>query len=357
MTVGGRRSGLIVPERIDDVFDTTGSLHAIAVLRIVLGPITVIHLWPDVTAAWDGVSYLDHFNEPWFAGLPVAPAWIQYALVHVGVGAAAAMTVGWHVRVAAPLTAVCVTANLLLDQTHFRHNRAFLVFLLWTVAFSGDAARIRSGFGSLWPVWTMRVLASSVYFASGFSKLIDPDWVGGLVLWDRSVRYQEAVTRRVPGVAGEWLVEIVTTRWIHAVTSPVAVAVELFIAFGLWFTRTRIAAVWVAVFFHLSIEVSASVEVFSVAAVAALVIWTTPTVRDRVVTTPNPAWIARLDWLARFDIRPGDDWALIDRDGRRVTGRDARWRIAARLPATFMIAAPVTAVASRRRRRSDSSVR
>lgn len=357
MTFGNRRAELIVPERLDDVFDTPGSLHAIAVLRIVLGPIAIIHLWPDVTAAWDGVSYLDHFNEPWFAGLPVAPGWVQYALVHVGVTAAAAMTVGWRTRIAAPLTAACVTANLLLDQTHFRHNRAFLMFLLWTVAFSGNAARTQTGFGSLWPMWTMRVLASSVYFASGFSKLIDPDWVGGLVLWDRSVRFQDAVTERVPGVAGEWLVDVVTTRWVHTVTSPIAVAMELFIAVGLWFTRTRIAAVWVAVFFHLSIEASASVEVFSIAAIAALMIWTTPTVRDRVVITPKASWIARLDWLARFDIRPGDDWELIDGDGRRATGRDARWRIAARLPATFMVAAPVVAVASRRRRRSDSSVR
>lgn len=351
-TRGGRR-GLIVPDSFDDVFDRPGPMRPMALLRVVLGPIVVLHLWDDVRRAWDGVSYLDRFNEPWFHVLPQVPGWVQWGLVHVGVAAAVAMTLGWAVRLTAPLTAVCVTANLLLDQTHFRHNRAFLVFLLWAVALSASHRRT----GSLWPTWAMRALASSVYFASGFSKLIDPDWVGGLVLWDRAVRYQDAVTERVPGVAGEWLVDVVTTRWVHAVTSPIAVAIELFVAVGLWFARTRIAAVWVAVFFHLSIELTASVEVFSIAAIAALVIWTTPVERDRVVVGPGASWVRRLDWLARFDVTDGSRWELTDRDGTVHTGRDATWRVASRLPATFMAAAPVVVVTAWRRRRTDSAVR
>ena len=388
MTTTRRRSGLIAPDRVDDVFDKPGSLRAIAVLRVVLGPVVVLHLWPDVTAAWDGDSYLDHFNEPWFSFLPQIPAWVQYGLVHVGVVAAVAMMLGWRIRLVAPLTAACVTGNMFLSQTHFRHNRAFLILLLWTVAISavstlskcpkathsptsgptngggddrlwgqtGGVGELRDEVGTLWPMWTMRVLASSVYFASGFSKLIDPDWVGGLVLWDRSVRYQHAVTERVPGVLGEWLVDIITTRWVHAVASPIAVAMELFIAVGLWFARTRMAAVWVAVFFHLSIEASASVEVFSLAAIAALVIWTTPNIRDRLVTVPDGTWIRRLDWLARFEFAEGDGLSVVDRDGRVSAGRDAGWVIASRLPLTFMIAAPMVTVARWRRRRTDSSV-
>lgn len=357
-----RRWGLIVPDSVDDVFDRVGSIRAMAVLRVVLGPVVVVHLWPDVADAWRGVTYLDRFHEPWFAFLPEFPAWVQVALVHVGVAGALAMTVGWATRLAVPLAAVGVTGNLFLTQTHFRHNRAFLVFLLWAVACSASDrtlsldARRRRDAAPLWPMWTMRVLASSVYLASGVSKLIDPDWVGGLVLWDRSVRYRHLVAERVPGPLADVVVDVVTTRWVHAVTSPAAVAMELFIGLGMWFGRTRLAAVWVAVFFHLSIELAASVEVFSLAAIAALVIWTTPVTRDRIVEAPDGRWIRRLDWLARFDVRSGERLRVVDRGGTEMTGTRAAWFVATRLPATFFVAAPVHFVLARRARRPDSAV-
>ena len=60
-------------------------------------------------------------------------------------------------------------------------------------------------------------------------------------------------------------------------------ATELFIAFGLWWRATRYAAVWIAVCFHVAIQVSASVEVFSYLGIAALVIWAVPSTRDRVL--------------------------------------------------------------------------
>lgn len=385
-----RRRRLIVPDTVDDVFDRPGSIRAMAVLRIVLGPVVVIHLWPDLADAWRGISYSDRFHEPWFAFLPVVPAWVQYGMVTTGVGAAVAMTAGWHTRLVAPLTAACVTGNMFLSQTHFRHNRAFLIFLLWAVALSAsgrvlsvDARRARSGQpgtssgvttaaqngpgvgngeaddrATLWPMWTVRVLASSVYLASGFSKLIDPDWISGLVLWDRAVRYQHLVAERVPGLLGDVVVSVSTTRWVHVVTSPMAVAMELFVGLGLWFARTRIAAVWVAVFFHLSIELAAAVEVFSVAAIAALVIWTTPSTGDRIVVVGDGRWIRRLDWLARFDVHDDGDGPLLvtDRDGSVRTGREAWWFVASRLPLTFFVAAPAGVVSRRRRRRTDSAV-
>ena len=47
--------------------------------------------------------------------------------------------------------------------------------------------------------------------------------------------------------------------------------------------RFAVLAGWAAVVFHLSIELSASVQVFSYLAVAALVIWAVPSTRDRVL--------------------------------------------------------------------------
>ncbi|MDE0802634.1 MAG: HTTM domain-containing protein [Acidimicrobiales bacterium] len=359
-----RRRGLIAPHTFEDVFDVPGSIRAMAVLRIVLAPVVVVHLWPFLVDTLDGVSYLDHFNEPWFTFLPQAPAGAQVALIWTGVAGAVAMGLGWHTRLAAPLTTVCVAGNFFLSQRHFRHNRAFLIFLLVAVALSDsgrilslDARRRRSdGVGppddraTLWPLWLLRIMASSVYLASGISKLIDPDWAGGLVLWDRAVRHQHLVATRVPEPIAGWVVDLVTQRWVHAVTSPLAVAMEVCIGVGLWFGRTRIAAVWVAVLFHLSIELSASVEVFSLAAVAALAIWATPSTRDRRVVVSDDAMagrIRRLDWLARFDVRVDPGAAaephgveVHDRDGSTLHGREALQMVRSRLPLTFFIVAP-----------------
>lgn len=351
---------------IDDVFDRPASVRSLAVLRIVLGPTVVVHLWPFLSDTLAGTTYDDHFWVPWWDFVPQVPGAVQVALVWVGALAAVGLSLGWHTRLVAPVTWACVAGNLFLSEHHFRHNRAFLLFLLAAVALADsgrvlslDARRRRArtggsptdpgdDLGTVWPLWLLRVLAASVYLASGFSKLIDPDWAGGLVLWDRAVRHQHLVAERVPEPLADVVVAVVTTRWVHAVTSPLAVAMELFIGIAIWFGRTRLAAIWMAGFFHLSIELSASVEVFSLAAIAALVIWATPSTRDRVAVVPDATWVRRLDWLARFDVReePGAPVQVIDRDGTVHAGGTARWLLWSRLPAVF----PFVAVAHALRR-------
>jgi hypothetical protein len=110
----------------------------------------------------------------------------------------------------------------------------------------------------------------------------------------------------------------------------------------------------VAIPFHIAIEISARVQVFSWAALAALVIWVTPTVERRRLFVPvgdRLAGIARsLDWFGRFEIVPADggEVRVAEHDaGRSLVrhGADARWTAWSRLPATFWFAAPMLAVA------------
>jgi uncharacterized membrane protein YphA (DoxX/SURF4 family) len=348
------------------VFDRPASIRSLALLRIALGPVVLLHLWSFLADSLRGVTYRDRFWLAWWDALPVAPGWVQVAMVWTGAVAAVALSLGWRTRWVATVTWLCVAGNLFLSQHHFRHNRAFLLFLLAAVALaesgrvlSLDARRRRregralDDRASVWPLWLLRALAASVYLASGVSKLVDSDWVGGLVLWDRAVRHQHLVHDRIPDLFADPVVSLVTARWVHAITSPLAVAMELFIGIAIWFPRTRLAAVWVAGFFHLSIELAASVEVFSIAAIAALVIWATPATRDRVVVVDDGRWIRRLDWLARFDVReePGAELRVIDRDGSVATGDAARRLVRSRLPLLFPFTAPVDAVAGGRARR------
>ena len=111
----------------------------------------------------------------------------------------------------------------------------------------------------------------------------------------------------------DWVIAVLADRSFHTFATKVIIATELFIAFGLWWRRSRYAAVWIAICFHLAIEVSARVEVFSYLAVAALVIWAVPSTRDRVLVVDYSVGRHRtlvtatrwLDWLARFRIVAG----------------------------------------------------
>ena len=126
---------------------------------------------------------------------------------------------------------------------------------------------------------------------------------------------------------------------------------ELFIALGLWWRGTRYAAVWVAVVFHLSIERSAAVQVFSFLAVAVLVVWAVPSTRDRVLRLDPTAGAQRR--LARScarstgsrasassRLRPDRRWRLVDRDGTAIRGAPAVALALSRLPLTAWFALP-----------------
>ncbi len=86
------------------------------------------------------------------------------------------------------------------------------------------------------------------------------------------------------------LIDLLTSRTFHTWFTPLVLATELFIGTGLWFPRTRLPAVWVAVAFHVFIEIGASVQVFSLAGIAALTLWVTPREAISPVTSLARRW-------------------------------------------------------------------
>lgn len=365
-------------------------------MRMLMGAVVIRHFWPYLGAS---VLPVERFHVPWWSWLPVPSPTAYRALLWLGVAAGVGMILGVATRLATKVAFAVVLYLLLVDMTGFVHNRAFLVWLLFGLsllptggAFSLGRAlwqRVRPGaaaigltlpgdpigprrptepvgregvpgevadegrcVGPVWPVFLLRVVVSGVYLSSGLTKLFNPDWSGGLVLWDRVVRYSHLIP------FDGWVFDLLTNRDFYRVVAPSAIALEVLAAIGFWLGRTRLTAIWLAILFHLSIELTASVQTFSYSAIAALLLWVTPAARDRVlVARPRlHHLVRRLDWLQRFRVEPevvggGSGTTLVDRDGTARRGRDAELTALSRLPLLFPVVAPVLAVHRLRRAR------
>ena len=357
--------------RLDELLGRPVSMRALALLRVFAGPVVLLHLRPYLTDTLDGRIYSDAFYEPYAAWYPELPETVYVGLLWLAAVAAVAMSLGLLTRLAATTTFLIVAYNLFLSTTHFHNNRAYLLIVLAVLAvapcgreLSLDAwLRRRRGLPALdtaapaWPLWLLRFECAVVYGASGFSKLVDPDWFGGTVTWQRVVRAQDQLD-----AWPDWVVSLLTDRSFHTGAAKFIVLTELFIALGLWWRGTRYAAVWVAVIFHLSIEGSAAVQVFSLTAIAVLLVWAVPSTRDRVLRfdpADDPqrrlAALARaLDWLARFHVEPtapGSRLEVVDRDGTTIAGAAAVAFALSRLPLTAWFALPTLLLPSVRRAR------
>jgi HTTM domain len=349
-----RRAGGLVA-RLDELLGRPVSMRSLALLRVLAGPAVLLHLQPFLSDTLDGRIYSDAFYEPYAALYPELPEALYVGLLWLAAVAAVAMSLGILTRLATATTFAIVTYNLLLSTTHFHNNRAYLVIVLGLLTVAPTGRERAPG----WPLWLLRFECSAVYGASALSKLLDPDWFGGTVTWQRVTRARADLEAwPLP----DWAVSLLTDRGFHTGAAKLIVLTELFIAVGLWSRRTRYAAVWVAVVFHLTIEASASVQVFSYLAIAVLVVWAVPSTRDRVlrIDPAEPrqrrlgALVRALDWLARFRIEPAPPSSpveVVDRDGTALRGAPAVALALSRLPLTAWFALPVLLLPAVRRGR------
>src|SRR6185436_5583165 len=202
------------------------SIRSLALLRVLVGPIVLLHLQPFLSDALDGRIYSDAFYEPYASWYPELPEAVYVGLLCVGAVAAIAMSLGLLTRVATATTFAVVAYNLFLSTTHFHNNRAYLVIVLGLLAvapcgreLSMDAwLRRRRGLPALdpaapaWPLWLLRFECSAIYGASGLSKLLDPDWFGGTVTWQRVSRARgDLQAWHVP----DWALSALTDRGFH----------------------------------------------------------------------------------------------------------------------------------------------
>jgi uncharacterized membrane protein YphA (DoxX/SURF4 family) len=371
--VGAPPSAQGLLDRFDDLLGRAVSMRGLALLRVLTGPVVLLHLRPFLADTLDGHTYRDAFHHPYAAWYPELPEAAYVALLWLAAAAAVAMSVGLLTRIATATTFAIVAYNVFLSTTHFHNNRAYLLIVLGALALAPSGRELsldawlrrrqekpaRALSAPAWPLWLLRFECAAIYAASGLSKLLDPDWFGGTVTWQRVVRARDELA-----AFPDWAVSLLTDRSFHTGAAKFIVLTELFIAAALWSRRTRYAAVWVAIVFHLSIEASASVQVFSFLAIAVLVIWAVPSTRDRVVridpTKPGhqrlAALVRALDWLARFRVEssePGSRLEVVDRNGTVLSAGPAVAFTLSRLPLTAWFALPTLLLPPVRRARSS----
>ena len=144
--------------------------------------------------------------------------------------------------------------------------------------------------------------------------------------------------------------------------AKLAIATELFLALGLWMRRTRVFALWWGVMFHLTIEVTSKVEIFTWLTLTTYVLFATPDEHARKfffdpLRTKGVFYarlVSALDWLARFDVKPwdpddlrrGHSIVIVRRDGTRATGVRALAMLARCVPILFPLWAPLALLAT-----------
>jgi hypothetical protein len=345
-----------------------GDTYVLGLARVFLGSMVF----------WEALGWARELAVGGYFGdglhLPFLPeAFVPSRLLYTGVLAsmlvlAALATVGHRARPALGASAMLGLYVILCDRIQFHHNRYALFCFAGLLALSPCdrsfliTENIESPAPRIGPLWAQRVAQtqlSLIYLASGGGKLLDPDWRDGVVLADRVARHSaEAIARGIPEGVVEWIANPV----VASALARAAIGTELFLAVGLWPKRTRVYALWWGVWFHLAIETTSRVELFTWVTFTAYALFVTPDVHARKFffdpSRPKGVLFARLvrwfDWFARFDIVPwqpdalrtGHSLVIVRRDGSRATGIRAFAMVTRCIPALFPLWAPVALLAS-----------
>jgi vitamin K-dependent gamma-carboxylase-like protein len=341
-----------------------GDAYVLGLVRVALGLLLFANALRAVHELQRGY-FGDYFHWPIVPEALVASRSEYAALAVAQVLLAALVVAGYRARVALFASAIAGIYVLLCDRLQYHHNRWALFCYSLLVALSPCdrsffiAGEVPTRVGPLWAARLAQLQVSIIYVASGGSKFLDADWRSGRVLLERFHLYgSQAVAMGIP----QGLVDIVSSPDFTSALAKLAIATELFLALGLWGSRTRVFALWWGVVFHLVIEASSRVEGFTWLTLAIYALFATPDVRARKLFYDSSRYrgkaIARLvwllDWLARFEVRPwapdavkkGHAVVVVRRDGTLATGVSALSMIARAIPLFFPLWGPLAFVAS-----------
>lgn len=218
----------------------------LAIGRILLGGAALVELI-DLTPRLTRLAGTGAFQYPWWEGWSPATN-LPWAWIAVWAMAAAALSAGWHTRVAAVVLAAVMSLVITTDQSLYSNHLYLMVMmaLLFAWADAGATwsldARVHDAraYVAGHPVLLLKLQLSAVYLFAALSKL-NPSFLSGEVL----AGYQRGALVSLPEA---WIVP--------AILGPVAaaaVAAEAFLALGPWTRVLRPVVPVVAVALHVGI--------------------------------------------------------------------------------------------------------
>jgi hypothetical protein len=345
--------------------DETGDAWVLGVVRAVVG----VLLFKEALAAAEAVIATGYFGDQFHLSfLPerfVPSRSVYLAVVAARILLAVLVTVGHRSRVALGASAALGVYTLLCDRIGFHHSRYELytyAFLLALTPCNRSLAIAKDEPTAPAPLWAQRLTqlqVSIVYLASGGSKLFDADWREGLVLADRFARYgHQAVAHGVP----QSIVDVFCAPDATSALAKLAVATELFLAFGLVLPSSRTFALWWGTMFHLTVHATSQLESVTWLPLVMYALFARPdTGARKLFYDPSrlrgrtyARLVRALDWLARFEVKPwapdalkkGHVLVVVRRDATRATGVRALAMFARTLPLLFPLWAPLALLAS-----------
>ena len=249
--------------------DEVGDVQRLGLVRLMLGFFLFRQALHDVEHA----TVWGYFGTRYH--VPIVPAaWVPSPLGWMALEAAmltmgALVVAGIAARPSLFLSGIAGIFLLLCDRMRYHHHIYTLYLMALLVAFMpcdrswARGRRFAPDGERVGPLWAMRLLQlqlSIIYFASAGSKLLDADWRSGAVLADRVVRYGDhAIARGVP----HWLIHFLSTPLGGQLMAKGAIATELGVAVALWHPRTRKLAAWAGILFHVTIDLTTGVDIFS----------------------------------------------------------------------------------------------
>jgi hypothetical protein len=327
---------------VDRLFDVRGDTRPLEVARIGIG-LLLLH------EAWAAAADLRHgffgarFHLPSLPDYLVATRSIWIGLIATQFLLALLVLANRFARPALLLSALANFYPMLADRLAYHNYRYTLVLFATLLAFAPCDRRERDA-----PLWAQRLAqlqVSIMYLASGGSKLLDDDWRNGRVFLDGITRFgPTAIRRGAPAAIVHWLQQ----PTVAATLARASIATELFLMIALWPRRTRAVALWIGVWFHLLIQLTTSVAIFSWLMLLIYCLFATTDHRARKIRCgPRATRALRFfDWLARFTVEtdPTQPIAITDRDGTIATGADARILLLRTIPILFPLWLPFAAI-------------
>ena len=342
--------------------DQTGDTFVLAVVRVGFGLLLLNEAWLAMRQLSDAGYFGGYFHQPFLPEGLVPSAGVYQAVLAAQFGAAVLVVAGRAARPALLVAAGLLVYTMLCDRLSFHHYRHTMAAFSTLLAFApcdrhfvlGRAANEAPG-----PLWAQNAIKAQVvvmYLASGGSKLLDPEWRGGLMMLGMVKGLSPLLERNHLPAS---LVAAMQTPFGGSLLAKGAIGTELALAFLLWWPRTRKLAIWIGLVFHLVISQITPVRLFTIEMLLVYLLFATPDAGARVVRYDPRRHsfvhvIETLDWLRRFKLAPskGAAFVVVDRDGVEKQGLRALAVVVGALPVLFVgwpLVAGLAAVASRRR--------